>query len=184
MSNKKHFGNTFQGGLNLCLIFQMMADNLLFLFCSHQRFRSFSPRVVSDSSCLLISFATPGSHDQGMRELSRVKGLPVPMLTGEKLMGVFSLLVLQSSAFIRMGTGYLDDPPGTCRNRITCPRRKKKLWNHFACSVAAVPALSSLYILEKLAVNYKPFCHTWLEYDGLNCLILLYLHEKPYNINL
>lgn len=100
-------------------------DNLLFLFCSHQLFRSFPPRVVSDSSCLLISFATPGSHDQGMRELSRVKGLPVPMLTGEKLMGVFSLLVLQSSAFIRMGTGYLDDPPGTCRNQIICPRRKK-----------------------------------------------------------
>lgn len=102
-------------------------DNLLFLFCSHQLFHSFSPRVVSDSSCLLISFATPGSHDQGMRELSRVKGLPVPMLTGEKLMGVFSLLVLQSSAFIRMGAGYLDDPPGTCRNQITCPRGKKAL---------------------------------------------------------
>lgn len=67
--------------------------------------------VMSDSSCLLISPVTRESHDQGMRELSRVTRLPVPVLTGEELMGVFSLLVLQSSAFIRMGTGYLDDLP-------------------------------------------------------------------------
>lgn len=57
----------------------------------------FSPRMLSDSSCLITSFVTPRLHDEGIWQLCGVTGLPVPMLMGEKLMGVFSLLVLHSS---------------------------------------------------------------------------------------
>lgn len=53
--------------------------------------------MLSDSSCLIISFVTPRLPDEGVWQLCRVVRLPVPMLMGEKLMGVFSLLVLHSS---------------------------------------------------------------------------------------
>lgn len=69
-----------------------------------------SLRMMSDSSCLVISSAAPRPHDQGVWQLCRVMRLPVPMLIGEKLMGVFSPLVLHQSGFIRVGTGYRGDP--------------------------------------------------------------------------
>lgn len=59
---------------------------------------------MSDSSCIVVSSATPRSHDQGVWQLCRVMRLPVPLLIGEKLMGVFSLLVVHSSlVFLEWG---------------------------------------------------------------------------------
>lgn len=71
---------------------------------------SFTAFLSESCQTPAVSSSTPGSHDQGKWEPSRVTRLPVPMLTGKKLMGVFSLLVLQRSAFIRIGTAYLDAP--------------------------------------------------------------------------
>lgn len=142
--------------------------NLLPASCSHQLFRSFSLRVVSDSSCLLISFATPGSHDQGMWKPSTVTRLPVPMLTGKKLMGVFSLLVLQRSAFIRMKTGYLDAPQNLQegRNKINCLRKKplKSLCLRCCSSYLCMHSIPADNKLKTVLLYY-----TWLDYDVLNC---------------
>lgn len=72
-------------------------ENLKFLHVFPGRF---SPGMMSDSTCLVISFPAPSSHDQGVWQLCRVMRLPVPKLMGENLMGVFSLLALHSSLVI------------------------------------------------------------------------------------
>lgn len=69
---------------------------------------------MSASSYLLISSATPRSHDQGIWQLCRVMRLPVPMLMGKKLMGVFSLLVPHGSLVLLewgLATGATPKPP-------------------------------------------------------------------------
>lgn len=56
-------------------------------------------------------------------------------------MGVFSLPVLHSSGFIRVGTGYTGDPKTTQHRppRIKLPAWEKGLSNHFAYNAALGP---------------------------------------------
>lgn len=89
------------GGLFMCILFAdwlpwivPWQENLKFLQVLSGRF---SPGMMSDSTCPVISCATPSSHDLGVWQLCGVVRLPVPKLMGENLMGVFSLLALHSS---------------------------------------------------------------------------------------
>lgn len=102
----------------------------------------FSLRMMSDSSCLIISSATPRSHDQGAWQHCWVMRLPVPMLMGEKLMGVFSLPVLHSSlVLLEWGpaTWATPKPPYIDLQESNYLPGKKGLSNHFAYNAALDP---------------------------------------------
>lgn len=102
----------------------------------------FSPPLapISSSAAFLSeSCQTPAVSSSALQlpgHMIRARGstpgsarLPVPVLMGKELMGVFSLLVLQRPAFIRMGNGYLDEPRKTSRNLQESnyvPENKKK----------------------------------------------------------
>lgn len=101
-----------------------------------------SLKVMSDFSCLVISSAAPRSHDGGVRQLCRAMRSPVPMLMGEKLMGVFSLLVPQGSLVLLEWGLATWATPNTSQHRpprIKLPAWEKGLSNHFAYNAASDP---------------------------------------------
>lgn len=108
----------------------------------------FSLRPMSDSSCLVISSAAPRSHDQGVWLLCRVMRLPVPMLMGEKLMGVFSPLAHHRSLVLLewgLATWMTLKPPQHRPPRIKLPAWEKGFLNHFAYNAALDPPWGALF---------------------------------------